>query len=339
MQEFDEGFTGVCLAFAPGPAIPPRRVSTERGARTSRPPRQGTVAAHLRGPGDPVAGGPRPRHSHDVQGVRGRRADPAKRQPGHRAPHRSRDRRHPAGRAHLDAAALPRPHGDQAGSRHQLAFLLARRHPADELLRPAFRRRHRQSGRVERQGRPGDLQRARLQRDQRSHHGDLRGRHALLRSAADAGRGRHGHRQPGGAAAGFPRPGGREPPSAQGAGQGGRHLRQRHPHDGDAEGERNRGRLLLALVRHPRQRPRRPAAARASHEHPERRPAVAFLADHRRHSRRRRLAGSSTGRSPSGGWSPSRASPGASPSRSRGSSSSPPAFRRSGPTSPGSTTC
>ena len=121
MQEFDEGFTGVCLAFAPGPEFrregsPP---SVMRGLLSR--PRPCTLAALLRRAGDPDPGGAGPRHSDAVQGIRGRRADTAQRGAAPAASDRPRNRRRPAGGPYLAAAQLPRPHGDQALARHDVA--------------------------------------------------------------------------------------------------------------------------------------------------------------------------------------------------------------------------
>ena len=203
--------------------------------------------AGLRGPrrAGPARSGPR--RADDDQGVRRRRADRRERILGERAAGGAGAGRRPSGRAGLAAARLPGPDGSQALHRHDLPLPVAPGRPADAVLQPALRGRSRQPGGVERQGRPAVVERARGERDQHAGDGVLRGDHAVLRRAPDAGHDRDRGRQPAGPEARLPRPGRRQPPSAQGGGEAGRGFRQRHPDDRDAEGRRNRGRLLRTL--------------------------------------------------------------------------------------------
>ena len=257
------------------PGIQPRRQPSERSVEPALAPRQGAVAAFLRRRGDAAARRSGAGDPHPVQGVRGRCPDPPQRHAHDAVADRPRRGVGRAGRAHLVAADLHRPHGGQALAGGEFALLLARGHPADDVFRPAFRRRHRQPGRLERPRSADDLGRVRHQLDQRADDGRLRAGHAVLRPGAHARRLRHGGSQRRGAAYGVAGPRGQQPPPAQGRRRPRRRVGERHPHDRDAEGERRRGRLFHPVVRAAHQDPRRAAEARRADGVAERRPAAA----------------------------------------------------------------
>ena len=187
----------------------------------------------------------------------------------------------------MASADRSRPNADEALHRHYRAVLLARREPADALLQPALRWRHREPRRLERLGRALALRGARDQRDRSPDDGGLRGGDDFLRRAPHRDRAPRGGPESSRAPSLRSREGPCEPAAPQGTGQDRRSVRQRNPDHRNPEGQRYGRRFLRALVRYPRQRPRRPAAASARQRVRERRASAALPAHRRRNPRLR----------------------------------------------------
>ena len=202
-----------------------RRPEAERARWSVLPARPRARTALLRHPGHAGADRSRPRPADPHQGLRGRCTDPAQRRVDDPVADRHGARRVPARGAHLAPARVSRAHGDQARGRRHHALLHAPVHPADGVLPPALRRRHLRPGDVERPGCADDLRRAGHRRGRHAHHGRLRRGHARLRRGPGACGVRDGLAQRGGVAGGCAGARGRQPPPAQGAGQGGHHHR------------------------------------------------------------------------------------------------------------------
>ena len=221
-----------------------RRQSAPPVLQSRQPARRIARGHHAGGPVQPVPGDPGPDRAGVHQGLR--RSDPDREHGTLADAAADRHGRHlgDAGPADLAAAILPgTPRGEGCTSAER-PVLLAYAAPADRLLQPALRRRHRLPGRGERPRRataqrpPGD------QRGEPGHHHLLRAGDVLLRSRPRRHRDRSRHAQHRGAACRRPAAGGWQSPAADGSGPAGRRLDGRHPGDGDAEVERRGERLL-----------------------------------------------------------------------------------------------